>query len=65
MALPLDLKAMKHGIDKLSLNQKIGQIVMPRLDFTDPDALDYAKELVERYKVGCFIVMREIGRAHV
>lgn len=67
MALPLDLKAMKHGIDKLSLNQKIGQIVMPRLDFTDPDALDYAKELVERYKVGCFIVMRgdieETGRA--
>jgi beta-N-acetylhexosaminidase len=58
---------MKYGIDKLSLTQKIGQILMPRLDFNEPDTLSYAKELVERYKVGSFIIMRgdceDTGRA--
>ncbi len=49
---------MKYGIDRLSLAQKIGQIIMPRLDFAGSNTLDYAKELVERYKVGSFIVMR-------
>jgi beta-N-acetylhexosaminidase len=49
---------MKYGIDTMSLMQKIGQILMPRLDFNESDTLNYAKELVERYKVGSFIIMR-------
>ncbi|MGB7292918.1 MAG: glycoside hydrolase family 3 protein [Thermodesulfobacteriota bacterium] len=49
---------MKYGIDKLSPTQRIGQIIMPRLDFTESNTLDYAKELIERYKVGSFIIMR-------
>ncbi len=49
---------MKYGIDRLSLAQKIGQIIMPRLDFAESNTIDYAKELIERYNVGSFIVMR-------
>jgi beta-N-acetylhexosaminidase len=65
--LKLKVEAMKNGIDKLSLTQKIGQIIMPRLDFTESNTIDYAKELIERYKVGSFIIMRgdceDTGRA--
>jgi beta-N-acetylhexosaminidase len=61
------IEAMKYGIDKLSLTQKIGQVIMPRLDFTESNTIDYAKELIERYKVGSFIIMRgdceDTGRA--
>ena len=49
---------MKYDIDKLTLTQKIGQIIMPRLDFTESNTIDYAKELIKRYKVGSFIIMR-------
>ncbi|MBI4229011.1 MAG: hypothetical protein HY693_04730, partial [Deltaproteobacteria bacterium] len=48
---------MKYSVDKLNLSQKIGQILMPRLDFNESDTLNYAKELVERYQIGSFIIM--------
>lgn len=43
-------------IGGLSLPQKIGQIVMPRLDFRGSDPLPHARELVQRFHVGGFIV---------
>lgn len=49
---------MKYDIGKLTLTQKIGQIVMPRLDFSVSNTFDYATELIERYRVGSFIIMR-------
>ena len=47
----------RHVVKSLSLQQKIGQILMPRLNFEDPGALSYAKELVSRYHFGSFIIM--------
>ncbi len=41
---------------ELNLEEKIGQIVMPRLDFRESNSLSYAKELIERFQVGGFIV---------
>ena len=58
MVLEMKVEAMKYDIDKLTLTQKIGQIIMPRLDFTESNTIDYAKELIERYEVGSFIIMR-------
>lgn len=49
---------MKVSVGKLSLSQKIGQILMPRLDFNESDTLNYAKELIQRYEIGSFIIMR-------
>lgn len=48
---------MKYSIDRLSLSQRIGQILMPRLDFREAGTLNYARELVGRYQIGSFIIM--------
>lgn len=45
----LDLK-------ELTIYQKIGQLVMPRLDFRKSDPLPDAKELLERFHIGGFLV---------
>src|SRR3989304_5057904 len=44
------------NLPKLSTSEKIGQIVMPRLDFRDSDPFPHAKELVQKFQVGGFIV---------
>jgi len=43
-------------LEELSLPQKIGQLVMPRLDFRGSDPLPNARELVQEFHVGGFIV---------
>ena len=61
------VEAMKYAIDKLSLIQKVGQILMPRLNFCESDTLNYARELVRTYQIGSFIIMggdcEDTGRA--
>ncbi|MER3446030.1 MAG: hypothetical protein C4291_03985 [Candidatus Dadabacteria bacterium] len=42
--------------NELTIPQKIGQIVMPRLNFNNPDALPYAKDIVQKFHVGGFII---------
>jgi beta-glucosidase-like glycosyl hydrolase len=46
----------KLDLAKLKIYEKIGQIVMPRLDFHESNSLSYAKELIQRFQVGGFIV---------
>ncbi|MGH7801426.1 MAG: glycoside hydrolase family 3 protein [Thermodesulfobacteriota bacterium] len=46
----------KLELGELTVSEKIGQIVMPRLDFRDSDPLPHAKELVNKFQVGGFIV---------
>ena len=46
----------KMEISQLSVLQKAGQVVMPRLDFREPDSLDVAKKLVREFQVGGFLV---------
>ncbi len=41
---------------ELTIPQKIGQIVMPRLNFSNPDSLPYAKEIIQKFHVGGFII---------
>ncbi|HEX3037331.1 MAG TPA: glycoside hydrolase family 3 protein [Thermodesulfobacteriota bacterium] len=41
---------------ELTVSQKTGQIIMPRLDFRGSDPLPQARELVQRFHVGGFIV---------
>lgn len=43
-------------ISQLGLLQKAGQVVMPRLDFREPDSLNLAKKLVREFQVGGFII---------
>lgn len=43
-------------ISQLDELEKVGQAVMPRLDFKDPDSLTLAKKLVRDFRVGGFIV---------
>ena len=50
----------KSYINNLDLAQKIGQVIMPRIDFNDPDSIPRAKRLVEEYKVGGFIIFNGI-----
>jgi beta-N-acetylhexosaminidase len=57
IAAGLNVELMKYSIDRLSLNQRIGQILMPRLDFRESGTLNYARELVGRYHIGSFIIM--------
>src|SRR3989304_8597009 len=45
-----------QDLAKRSTSEKIGQIVMPRLDFIGSDPLPHAKELVQKFQVGGFIV---------
>lgn len=44
------------NLKELSTSEIIGQIVMPRLDFRDSDPFPHAKELVQKFQVGGFIV---------
>jgi beta-N-acetylhexosaminidase len=44
------------NLRQLTLSEKIGQVIMPRLDFRDSDPLPQAEELVRRFRVGGFIV---------
>jgi len=46
----------KLDINKLDIAQKIGQVIMPRIDFNDPDSLPLAKRLVKECEVGGFII---------
>jgi len=53
----------KLDIKNLNINQKIGQVIMPRIDFNDPKSLPRARRLVEECEVGGFIIfngMRDI-----
>jgi beta-glucosidase-like glycosyl hydrolase len=43
-------------INKLSVEEKIGQLVMSRLDFNDPGSLPLARKLVAECHVGGFII---------
>lgn len=40
----------------LDISEIVGQVVMPRLDFKDPNSLETAFKLVRNYKVGGFII---------
>jgi beta-N-acetylhexosaminidase len=44
------------NISDLGVREKVGQVVMPRLDFREPDPLPLAKRLVSEYGVVGFIV---------
>ncbi len=44
------------NIDNLDLSQKIGQLIMPRIDFNDPKSLPLARKLVTESQVGGFII---------
>ena len=51
------------NIENLDLPQKIGQLIMPRIDFNDPESFSAAKRLVQESNVGGFIIfngMRDI-----
>ncbi len=43
-------------INNLDIAQKIGQVIMPRIDFNDPESIPRAKRLVEECEVGGFII---------
>src|SRR3989337_4198266 len=45
-----------QDLAKLSTSEIIGQIVIPMLDLRDSDPLPHAKELVQKFQVGGFIV---------
>lgn len=46
----------KLNINNLNMAQKIGQVIMPRIDFNDPNSLPLAKRLVKECEVGGFII---------
>jgi beta-N-acetylhexosaminidase len=43
-------------INNLDIAQKIGQVIMPRIDFNDPNSIPRAKRLVQECEVGGFII---------
>ncbi len=43
-------------LSSLSVQQKVGQVIMSRLDFNSPDSPQVAKQLVREYQVGGFII---------
>jgi len=43
-------------ITDLSNSQKIGQVIMPRIDFNDPESIPRAKRLVQECEIGGFII---------
>ena len=43
-------------INNLEIAQKIWQVIMPRIDFNDPESIPRAKRLVQECEVGGFIV---------
>lgn len=45
-----------YSLNELSSIRRIGQLVMPRLDFNDPDSPAFAEELVRDYGVCGFII---------
>lgn len=46
----------KLDIKNLDLAQKIGQLIMPRIDFKVPETIDRAIRLVEEFEVSGFII---------
>jgi beta-glucosidase-like glycosyl hydrolase len=50
------MKIKKVNISDLFMREKVGQFVMPRLDFRENDPIPLAKKLVSEYGVGGFIV---------
>ncbi len=44
------------NVRKLNLGQKVAQLLMPRIDFNDPNSLTSARKLVKEYGVGGFII---------
>lgn len=50
------MKIRQVKISDLGTPEKVGQAVMPRLDFREPDPVPLAKILVSEYGVGGFIV---------
>lgn len=56
MNCPYQPAMNNFNLKELTISQKIGQIVMPRLDFRDSNPLPHAKELVENFHIGGFIV---------
>jgi beta-N-acetylhexosaminidase len=50
------MKIKKVKKSDLGMREKVGQVVMPRLDFRETDPLPLAKRLVSEYGVGGFIV---------
>ena len=51
------------NIVNLDLPEKIGQLIMPRIDFNDPNSMPLARKLVKESQVGGFIIfngMRDI-----
>ena len=48
---------IKHvNTTDLGTLEKVGQVVMPRLDFREPDPLHTREDLVSDFKVGGFII---------
>lgn len=45
-----------YSLNELSSIRRIGQLVMPRLDFNDPDSPAFAEELVRDYGICGFII---------
>lgn len=43
-------------INNLDIAQKIGQVIMPRIDFNDPKSIPRAKRLVQECEIGGFII---------
>lgn len=43
-------------INNLSNSQKIAQVIMPRIDFNDPESIPRARRLVKEFEVGGFII---------
>ena len=44
------------NINNLSQAQKIGQLIMPRIDFKIPETIERARILVQEFEVGGFII---------
>lgn len=44
------------NINNLNRAQKIGQLIMPRIDFKIPESIERAKRLVREFEVGGFII---------
>ena len=47
---------VSNELGYLSIRKKISQLLMPRVDFSEPNALSYARELVKKNHIGGFIV---------
>ncbi|MEM7008523.1 MAG: glycoside hydrolase family 3 N-terminal domain-containing protein [Thermodesulfobacteriota bacterium] len=52
---------MIFKLNNLNTAQKIGQVIMPRIDFGDPDSLPMARTLLKDYQVGGFIIFNAVS----